>query len=76
MQVQTIKAHPEYPTPHPRLGQVEVVIVQSRTLSCDGGVGALGHPRVWLRIASHQNFCPYCSRLFVLNPDAGDESAH
>ncbi|WP_323992395.1 MULTISPECIES: zinc-finger domain-containing protein [Nguyenibacter] len=71
MQVQT-----QYPTPTPQLGHVETVIVQSRTPACDGGAGALGHPRVWLRIAAHQTFCPYCSRLFVLNPDAVDEAAH
>ncbi|WP_025812867.1 zinc-finger domain-containing protein [Komagataeibacter kakiaceti] len=58
------------PVPHPRLGTIETIVVDSRTLSCDGGLGALGHPRVFLRIAHHQTFCPYCSRLFVLNPDA------
>lgn len=76
MQVQTLPAQSGDPAPHPRLGYVETVIVQSRVLSCDGGLGALGHPRVWLRIAGHQTFCPYCSRLFVLSPDAGEDSAH
>ncbi len=64
------------PAPHPRLGTIETIVVDSRTLSCDGGLGALGHPRVFLRIGHHQTFCPYCSRLFVLNPDASAGDAH
>ena len=64
------------PVPHPRLGTIETVVVDSRTLSCDGGLGALGHPRVFLRIGHHQTFCPYCSRLFVLNPDAPAGTEH
>ncbi|GBQ70944.1 hypothetical protein AA103196_2627 [Ameyamaea chiangmaiensis NBRC 103196] len=64
------------PTPHPQLGHVETVIVDHRHVACDGGDGPLGHPRVWLEIADHQTFCPYCSRLFVLNPDAEAADAH
>ncbi|MBE7730198.1 zinc-finger domain-containing protein [Komagataeibacter sp. FXV3] len=64
------------PVPHPRLGTIETIVVDSRTLSCDGGLGALGHPRVFLRIGHHQTFCPYCSRLFVLSPDAPAGAGH
>ncbi|MEC8727473.1 MAG: zinc-finger domain-containing protein [Candidatus Puniceispirillales bacterium] len=34
---------------------------------CDGGGGALGHPRVWLTLDedTRQVRCPYCSRLYV-----------
>ena len=36
-------------------------------VKCDGGVGPLGHPRVFLHIdvKSGQIQCPYCSRLYV-----------
>ena len=71
-----MQAQPHDPVPHPRLGTVETIVVDSRTLSCDGGLGALGHPRVFLRIGQHQTFCPYCSRLFVLNPDAPAGAEH
>lgn len=67
---------PTNPTPRPRLGQVETVIVQNRKISCDGGLGALGHPKIWLKIGGDQTFCPYCSRLFVLDPNATPDSAH
>ncbi|MDU8940620.1 zinc-finger domain-containing protein [Wolbachia endosymbiont of Drosophila malagassya] len=67
---------PTNPTPRPRLGHVETVIVQNRKISCDGGLGALGHPRVWLKIGGDQTSCPYCSRLFVLDPNATPDSAH
>jgi uncharacterized Zn-finger protein len=60
-------------TPTPLLGTVETIVVESRVVACDGGDGPLGHPRVWLRIEKQQNFCPYCSRLFVLKPGAGDD---
>jgi uncharacterized Zn-finger protein len=54
----------------------EIIHVDDRTVACDGGCGALGHPRVYLRIVAQQVMCPYCSRLFVLNPGAGAEQGH
>jgi uncharacterized Zn-finger protein len=59
-------------TPEP----TEIIPVNERTVACDGGDGALGHPRVWLRIAAQQVMCPYCSRLYVLNEGAGDDHGH
>ena len=52
------------------------VHVDERTVPCDGGGGALGHPRVFLRIADREVMCPYCSRLYVLNEGAGDDHGH
>jgi uncharacterized Zn-finger protein len=54
----------------------EVIHVDARTVACDGGDGALGHPRVFLRIPGEQVMCPYCSRLYVLNPGADHASGH
>lgn len=40
-------------------------------VSCDGGGGALGHPRIWLTMTAEANeaqasvVCPYCSRQFI-----------
>ena len=43
------------------------ITVTSRRIACDGGGGALGHPRVWLNLGEEGRItCPYCSRLFVL----------
>ncbi len=50
----------------------EIIQVQSSTISCDGGDGAYGHPKVYLRIVAQQIMCPYCSRLFVLEPGVTD----
>ena len=61
---------PAAPTP------TEVIRVDARTIACDGGDGALGHPRVFLRIAAREVMCPYCSRLYVLNPGAGEDGGH
>ncbi|MEI4232655.1 zinc-finger domain-containing protein [Roseovarius sp. D22-M7] len=38
----------------------ETRIVDTYRVACDGG--ALGHPRVWLRISEETGFveCPYC----------------
>ena len=35
-------------------------------VSCDGGGGALGHPKVWYTFDNQpQVECGYCDRLFV-----------
>lgn len=54
----------------------EITIVTERTIACDGGDGAFGHPRVFLRILEREVQCPYCSRRFVLAEGADDNSAH
>lgn len=54
----------------------ETIHVDERTVVCDGGNGALGHPRVFLRIPERAVMCPYCSRLYVLNDGAGDHHGH
>ena len=54
----------------------EVIHVDNPVVPCDGGVGALGHPRVFLRIVQKEVMCPYCSRLYVLNEGAGDGHGH
>ncbi len=60
----------------PTLSPTETIHVDQRTVACDGGGGALGHPRVYLRILTQQVMCPYCSRLYVLNPGAGHDDGH
>ncbi len=45
----------------------EIRIVDSYRVACDGGQGALGHPRVWLSL-SHESgevVCPYCDARLV-----------
>jgi uncharacterized Zn-finger protein len=54
----------------------EIIHVDDRVVACDGGDGALGHPRVFLRIVTRDVLCPYCSRLYVLNEGAGPGSDH
>lgn len=53
---------PPVPAPAPR----------PRTVACDGGLGALGHPRVYLDAGHGPAVCPYCGA--VLTP-AGDDAA-
>ncbi len=50
----------------------EIIPVKTHAVSCDGGDGAYGHPKVYLRITDEQIMCPYCSRLFVLEAGAKD----
>ena len=54
----------------------EIIHVDDRVVACDGGGGALGHPRVFLRIEDQSVLCPYCSRLFLLNEGAGHAAGH
>ena len=61
----------------------ETIIVTRTRVACDGGEGALGHPRVYLEMGD-ENFvvCGYCDRRFVLSPEAieararGEAEAH
>ena len=53
---------------------VETIKVEDTTVACDGGKGALGHPRVFLQLESGQVDCPYCGRCFVLK--AGAAASH
>jgi len=55
----------------------EVVEVDSEVVDCDGGGGALGHPRVWLNMEGRGEIdCPYCDRRFVLKPGAAASAGH
>jgi uncharacterized Zn-finger protein len=46
----------------------ETEVVSKSRIACDGGEGALGHPRVWLQISEDVGFveCGYCDKRFVL----------
>lgn len=49
----------------------EIIHVDSATVRCDGGGGALGHPMVFLPIGGEgKTDCPYCGRRFVLDTHA------
>ncbi len=45
----------------------ETKIVDQWRVACDGGEGALGHPRVWLSLPHDTGMvdCPYCDCRFV-----------
>ena len=44
----------------------ETIEVDQQRVACDGGGGALGHPRVWLHLGEeHRIACTYCSRVYV-----------
>ncbi len=46
----------------------ETRVVDRDRIACDGGEGALGHPRVWLQIPADTGWveCPYCDARYVL----------
>ena len=67
---------PAAPADAQTIFQTETIHVDERTVACDGGDGALGHPRVFLRILDHEVTCPYCSRHYVLNTGAGSGDGH
>ena len=54
----------------------ETIHVDDRTVVCDGGNTALGHPRVFLHIEDRDVVCPYCSRMYVMNEGAGHGAGH
>jgi uncharacterized Zn-finger protein len=49
----------------------EIIQVDDTRVRCDGGDGALGHPRVFLEMGDESFVeCPYCDRRFVLRAGA------
>lgn len=45
----------------------ETQIVSTWRVACDGGEGALGHPRVWLSIPEDRGWvdCGYCDTRYI-----------
>ncbi|RVT86771.1 zinc-finger domain-containing protein [Rhodobacteraceae bacterium CCMM004] len=56
------------PAPSAVPGAPETEEVTATRVACDGGEGALGHPRVWLQIAETVGWveCGYCDKRYVL----------
>ena len=49
----------------------EIIEVETTRVACDGGGGALGHPKVYLEMGDEDFVeCPYCDRRFVLKTGA------
>ena len=50
----------------------EVIEVDDTRVACDGGGGALGHPKVYLEMGDKDYVeCPYSDRKYVLKAGAG-----
>jgi uncharacterized Zn-finger protein len=61
--------------PGPGQMAFETIEIDEMVAACNGGGGALGHPRVYLNLTPHGRVeCPYCSRLFV-NPKLAGQVA-
>jgi len=45
----------------------ETEFVEKFKVFCDGGEGALGHPRIWLQISAERGWveCPYCDKRMI-----------
>jgi uncharacterized Zn-finger protein len=55
----------------------EIFTVETSTVGCNGGGGALGHPLVYLNMTKTGFVdCPYCSRRYVLKEGAKAVGAH
>jgi uncharacterized Zn-finger protein len=50
-------------------GAAQVTMVTTWKVACDGGEGALGHPRVWLSLAQDTGraICGYCDRVYEID---------
>ncbi|MGJ3233048.1 MAG: zinc-finger domain-containing protein [Oceanicaulis sp.] len=54
----------------------EVIVVTQKRVMCDGGGGALGHPRVYYDMGEETFVeCGYCDRRFVLKGSKDDPDA-
>jgi uncharacterized Zn-finger protein len=51
----------------------EKIVVTTTKIACDGGGGALGHPKVWYDMSENDWVeCKYCDRLYVLKGGSRD----
>ena len=51
----------------PDIKNKELQVVSSSNVACDGGGGALGHPKIYLDMGQETKIiCQYCSKSFVL----------
>jgi len=51
------------------MADFEIIEVKEKEISCDGGKGTLGHPKVYLTFPSsgeNSIICPYCSKKYIL----------
>ena len=61
------------PTPASTANNPEVVVVATKKIACDGGGGALGHPKVWYDMSESDHVeCKYCGRVFALKGGSRD----
>jgi uncharacterized Zn-finger protein len=59
----------------PQIDTPEVIRTEGPRAACNGGGGALGHPRVFLSFGPDGRVvCPYCSRVY--EQVAGDSGHH
>lgn len=59
----------------PNASVPEVVVIDGHRVACDGGGGALGHPKVWYEIGADDFVeCGYCDRRFVRKGSALDSA--
>ncbi len=55
----------------------DIIEVTTKRVACDGGGGALGHPKVYLEMGEKSEItCPYCSRHYVLAEGAPVAAGH
>jgi uncharacterized Zn-finger protein len=53
----------------------EVLHVNSKKVSCDGGIGASSHPLVYLNMGEKDSIvCPYCSKSFLIEKNSGKKN--
>jgi len=59
---ETAATEPDMPIPAP-----ETEVINVWKIACDGGEGALGHPRVWLAVPHDTGVveCGYCDKKYV-----------
>lgn len=56
---------------------IEEAKVDSKKVSCDGGKGRLGHPKVYLNMGVNNSIvCPYCSKKFILDGKGSKKAEH
>ena len=59
------------------MGPIEVIVVDSKKIACDGHSIASKHPLIYLNMGSDNNVvCPYCSKNFIIKKEVPSNKKH
>lgn len=71
---ETCRKDQTMPDTSPSTPAPETIYVSEKTVACNGGGGALGHPKVYYSLADGDAECGYCDRKYIYDPERAQKT--